>query len=187
MKVITTELPGVMVIEPKIFEDARGFFMETWNQARYVKHGLPAVFVQDNLSYSQKGVLRGLHFQNPNAQGKLVYVLQGEVFDVTVDIRVGSPTMGVWVGVTLSSENKRQVFIPEGFAHGFCVTSETALFAYKCTKMYQPQSEYGVSPHDPDLGIQWPIEKLLLSEKDLNYPGLKEIETRFLPRYLGNG
>ena len=175
MKVIATALPGVMIIEPKVFGDAWGFFMETWNQARYEEHGLPAVFVQDNLSFSQKGVLRGLHFQNPNAQGKLVYVLQGEVFDVAVDIRVGSPTMGKWVGVTLSSENKCQIYIPEGFAHGFCVTSETALFAYKCTEMYQPLSEYGVSWKDPDLGIKWPIEKPLLSEKDLNYPRLKDI------------
>lgn len=184
MKVIVTELPGVMIIEPKVFGDDRGFFMETWNQARYLEHGLPAVFVQDNLSFSQKGVLRGLHFQNPNGQGKLVYVLQGEVFDVTVDIRVGSPTRGEWVGVTLSSENKRQFYIPEGFAHGFCVTSETVLFAYKCTEVYQPQSEHGVSWDDTDLGIQWPIEKPLLSEKDQIYPRLKDIETRLLPLYL---
>jgi dTDP-4-dehydrorhamnose 3,5-epimerase len=186
MKVIATGLPGVMIIEPRVFGDARGFFMETWNQARYVEHGLPAVFVQDNLSFSQKGVLRGLHFQNPNAQGKLVYVLQGEVFDVAVDIRVGSPTFAEWVGLTLSSENKRQFYIPDGFAHGFCVTSDTALFAYKCTEVYQPQSEYGVSWQDPDLGIQWPIEKPLLSEKDLIYPRLKEIETRLLPQFMGS-
>ena len=185
MKVIATGLPGVMIIEPKVFGDARGFFMETWNQARYLEHGLPVVFVQDNLSFSQKGVLRGLHFQNPNAQGKLVYVLQGEVYDVAVDIRVGSPTMGEWVGVTLSGENKRQFYIPAVFAHGFCVMSETVLFAYKCTELYQPQSEYGVNWQDPDLSIQWPIEKPLLSEKDLNYPRMKDIETRLLPRYLG--
>ena len=183
MKVLATGLPGVMTIEPKVFGDARGFFMETWNQARYEELGLPAVFVQDNLSFSQKGVLRGLHFQNPNAQGKLVSILQGEVYDVAVDIRVGSPTFAEWVGVTLSSENKRQFYIPEGFAHGFCVTSETALFAYKCTEVYQPQSEYGVSWQDPDLGIQWPIEKPLLSEKDLNYPRLKDIGVGILPRY----
>ena len=185
MKVIATGLPGVMIIEPKVFGDARGFFMESWNQARYEEHGLPAVFVQDNISFSQKGVLRGLHFQNPNAQGKLVYVLQGEVFDVVVDIRVGSPTFGEWASVSLSSENKRQFYIPEGFAHGFCVTSETALFAYKCTKVYQPQAEYGMGWQDPDLGIKWPIEKPLLSEKDLIYPRLKDIETRLLPLYHG--
>jgi len=185
MKVIATALPGVMIIEPKVFGDARGFFMETWNQARYADLGLPAVFVQDNLSFSQKGVLRGLHFQNPNSQGKLVYVLQGEVFDVAVDIRVGSPTYGKSVGVTLSSENKRQFYIPAGFAHGFCLTSETALFTYKCTEMYRPELEYGVSWDDPDLDIQWPIEKPLLSDKDLIYPRLKDIETRLLPLYLG--
>ena len=187
MKVIATGLPGVMIIEPKVFGDARGFFMETWNQERYEEHGLPAIFVQDNVSFSQKGVLRGLHFQNSNAQGKLVYVLQGEVFDVAVDIRLGSPTFGEWLSVLLSSENKRQFYIPEGFAHGFCVTSETALFAYKCTRVYQPQAEYGVSWQDPDLGIKWPIEKPLLSEKDLIYPRLKDIETRLLPRYLNKG
>ena len=183
---LSTGVPGVMIIEPMVFGDARGFFMETWNQARYEELGLPAVFVQDNISFSQKGVLRGLHFQNPNAQGKLVYVLQGEVFDVAVDIRIGSPTFGKSVGVMLSSENKRQFYIPEGFAHGFCVTSETALFAYKCTEMYQPQSEYGVSWQDSDLGIQWPIEKPLLSEKDLNYPRLRDIETRLLPQFMGS-
>ena len=184
MKLIATGLPGVMILEPKVYVDARGFFMETWNQTYYADHGLPAVFVQDNLSFSHKGVLRGLHFQSPNAQGKLVNVLQGRVFDVAVDVRVGSPTMGEWVGVTLSSENKRQFYIPEGFAHGFCVMSETALFAYKCTKMYQPQLEYGVSWQDPELGIQWPIEKPLLSEKDWNYPSLRDIEIRLLPHYI---
>ena len=186
MKVIATRLPGVMIIEPKVFGDARGFFMETWNQARYLEHGLPAVFVQDNVSFSSKGVLRGLHFQNPNAQGKLVYVLQGEVFDVAVDIRLGSPTFGQSASVSLSSENKRQFYVPAGFAHGFCVKSETALFAYKCTEMYQPQSEYGVNWQDPDLGIQWPIEKPLLSEKDVIYPRLKDIDTRLLPQFMGS-
>lgn len=185
MKVIATGLPGLMLIEPKVFGDSRGFFMETWNQARYVEQGLPGVFVQDNISLSQKGVIRGLHFQNPNSQGKLVYVLQGEVFDVAVDIRVGSPTFGKWEGVTLSGENKRQFYIPEGFAHGFCVTSETALFAYKCTELYRPQSEYGLSWQDPDLGIKWPIQKPLLSEKDLIYPRLKDIETKLFPQFTG--
>ncbi|HZK54084.1 MAG TPA: dTDP-4-dehydrorhamnose 3,5-epimerase [Desulfosporosinus sp.] len=183
MKVIETKLPGVRIIEPKVFGDARGFFMETWNQARYEELGLPSVFVQDNLSFSSKGVLRGLHFQNPNAQGKLVYVLQGEVFDVAVDIRVGSPTMGQWVGVTLSSENKRQFYVPAGFAHGFCVTSETVLFAYKCTELYQPKAEHGLNWQDPDLGIQWPLEKPRLSEKDLINPNLKDIDPRLLPQF----
>ncbi len=183
MKVIATELPEVKIIEPKVFGDSRGFFMETWNQTRYADLGLPAAFVQDNMSFSQKGVLRGLHFQNPNSQGKLVYVLQGEVFDVAVDIRVGSPTFGKSVSVTLSSENKRQFYIPAGFAHGFCLTSDTALFAYKCTELYQPKLEYGVSWNDPDLGIKWPIDNPLLSEKDLIYPKLKDIEMTLLPRY----
>lgn len=184
MNIIETKLAGVFVIEPKVFGDARGFFMETWNQSRYADSGLPLNFVQDNLSFSQKGVLRGLHFQNPNSQGKLVHVLQGEVFDVTVDIRLGSPTFGQWVGVTLSSENKRQFYIPTGFAHGFCVVSETALFAYKCTELYHPQSEYGVSWNDPDLGIEWPVKQPLLSEKDQGYPRLKEIERSRLPGYI---
>lgn len=183
MKVIATELPEVKIIEPKVFGDSRGFFLETWNQARYAELGLPASFVQDNMSFSQKGVLRGLHFQNPNSQGKLVYVLQGEVFDVAVDIRVGSPTFGTSVGVTLSSENKRQFYIPAGFAHGFCLTSDTALFAYKCTELYQPKLEYGVSWNDPDLGIKWPIDNPLLSDKDLIYPKLKDIDRTLLPRY----
>lgn len=181
MKIIATKLPEVMIIEPKVFGDARGYFMETWNQDRYREHGIPTVFVQDNLSFSQKGVLRGLHFQNPNTQGKLVYVLQGEVFDVAVDIRQGSPTFGEWTGVSLSSENKRQFYIPEGFAHGFCVTSETALFAYKCTELYQPKYEYGVSWQDRDLRIEWPIDKPLLSEKDQFYPSLKDIDSTLLP------
>ncbi len=183
MKISETKLPGVMVIEPKVFGDVRGFFMETWNQARYADMGLPMNFVQDNLSFSQRGVLRGLHFQNPYAQGKLVYVLQGEVFDVAVDIQVGSPTFGQWTGVRLSGENKRQFYIPEGFAHGFCVLSETALFAYKCTESYQPQAEQGVIWNDPDLKIDWPVEQPLLSEKDKAYPRLKEIERGRLPQY----
>ncbi|MHB1650899.1 MAG: dTDP-4-dehydrorhamnose 3,5-epimerase [Desulfitobacteriaceae bacterium] len=185
MKIKATGLSGVLIIEPQVFGDSRGFFLETWNQARYADNGLPANFVQDNLSFSQRGVLRGLHFQNPHTQGKLVYVLQGEVFDVAVDIRVGSRTFGEWVGVTLSSENKRQFYIPEGFAHGFCVTSETALFSYKCTELYHPQSEYGVSWNDPDLGIRWPVDAPVLSEKDQKYPRLKDIGAGILPTYNG--
>lgn len=182
MKIHETKLAGVVVIEPKVFGDVRGFFMETWNHARYAELGLSMKFVQDNLSFSQRGVLRGLHFQNPYPQGKLVYVLQGEVFDVAVDIRVGSRTFGEWVGVTLSEENKRQFYIPEGFAHGFCVTSDTALFAYKCTELYQPLAEQGVLWNDPELLIDWPVEQPLLSVKDQGYPRLKEIERGRLPR-----
>lgn len=175
MNVIETNLQGVVIIEPKVFGDNRGFFMETWNQEKYEKAELPFNFVQDNLSFSTKGVLRGLHFQNPNPQGKLVYVLQGEVFDVAVDIRVGSPTFGQWTGVTLSSENKRQFYVPEGFAHGFCVLSDTALFAYKCTEKYNPQAEGGIVWNDPDIGIEWPIREPILSDKDSKSLRLKDI------------
>lgn len=166
-----------------MYGDARGFFMETWHQQRYAAAGLPASFVQDNLSWSKKGTLRGLHFQHPHAQGKLVFVLQGEVFDVAVDIRNGSPTFGQWVGVTLSADNKRQLFLPAGFAHGFCVTSETALFAYKCTDFYHPQAEGGVIWDDPGLGIEWPIDTPLLSAKDRSYPRLTELPPERLPQY----
>ena len=176
MKVIKTKLSGVVIIEPKVFGDARGFFLETWQQTRYSEAGLPEKFVQDNLSYSTKGVLRGLHYQKPGAQGKLVYVLHGEVFDVAVDIRVGSPTFGQWVGVTLSSENKRQFYVPEGFAHGFCVTSDIALFAYKCTDFYNQAAEGGVIWNDPDIGIQWPIANPILSPKDVQHDRLRDIK-----------
>ncbi len=185
MNIIETKIPGVLIIEPKVFGDPRGYFMETWNEARYKQVGLPAKFAQDNLSFSARGVLRGLHFQNPNAQGKLVYVPRGEVFDAAVDIRVGSPTFGQWVGVTLSSENFRQLYIPGGFAHGFCVTSETALFAYKCTDFYNPGAEGGIIWNDRDIGIDWPTAALNLSQKDGNYPKLKDIPLAQLPRYGG--
>jgi dTDP-4-dehydrorhamnose 3,5-epimerase len=184
MNLIQTELPGVTIIEPKVFGDARGYFMETFNQARYEALGLPPRFVQDNVSSSRRGVLRGLHFQNPFGQGKLVYVLQGEVFDVAVDIRLGSPTVGQWVGVTLSSENKRQFYVPPGYAHGFCVTSETCLFAYKCTELYHPETERGVRWNDPAIGIEWPIAEPLVSEKDARAPLLAEISPIHLPQGL---
>lgn len=185
MNVIETKLPGVLIIEPKVIKDARGFFMETWQKKRYRDAGLPAGFVQDNLSYSSQDVLRGIHFQNPNAQGKLVYVLSGEVYDVAVDIRVGSPTFGQWLGVILSSENKRQLYIPEGFAHGFCVRSKTVLFAYKCTDFYNPQAEAGVIWNDPDIGINWPTDTPTLAEKDKTYSLLKDIPDERLPMYRG--
>jgi len=175
MKVLETEIPGVVIIEPKVFGDNRGFFLETWNEARYVEAGIEGPFVQDNLSYSVKGVLRGLHFQDPNPQGKLVYVLQGEVFDVAVDIRAGSPTFGKWVSVMLSSENKRQFYISPGLAHGFCVTSETALFTYKCTDLYNPAAEKGIIWNDPDIGIRWPIDEPVLSEKDKKNVRLRDV------------
>ena len=174
MQIIETRLPGLVIIEPKVFGDARGFFVETWNAPRYQSAGIDLGFVQDNLSFSQRGTLRGLHYQNPDPQGKLVSVLQGEVFDVAVDIRLGSPTFGQWVSVLLSADNKRQFYIPPGFAHGFCVTSETALFAYKCTATYNPQADGGVLWSDPDLGIDWPVDRPVLSDKDQRAPRLKD-------------
>jgi len=146
-----TKLPGVLVLEPDVFSDERGFFLETWNSARYEDAGVPGPFVQDNVSFSKKGILRGLHFQHPQSQGKLVQVLSGEVVDVAVDIRVGSVTFGQWVSEVLSDANHRQMYIPPGFAHGYCVTSETALFSYKCTAFYNPAAEGGIIWNDPDL------------------------------------
>lgn len=166
MNVIAVELRGLLIIEPKVFGDTRGFFMETWNDQRYREAGLEARFVQDNLSFSRRGALRGLHFQNPMPQGKLVSVLEGEVFDVAVDLRRSSPTFGKWHGLTLSSENKRQFFVPPGFAHGFAVMSETALFHYKCTEVYSPGNELTIRWDDPDVGIRWPLQSPTLSEKD---------------------
>ncbi|RQW82203.1 MAG: dTDP-4-dehydrorhamnose 3,5-epimerase [Methylococcus sp.] len=166
MIIDTTPLAGLLLIKPDVYGDSRGFFQETWNLRRYTEEGLDRHFVQDNLSFSRKGTLRGLHFQNPHAQGKLVYVLQGEVFDVAVDVRADSPTFGQWYGVTLSAENHQQLFVPEGFAHGFCVTSDTALFAYKCTDFYRPDLEFSLLWNDPELGIDWPVTDPQLSDKD---------------------
>ena len=184
MRVIETKLSGAVIVEPKVFGDERGFFMETWHQARYEDAGLPTGFVQDNLSFSTGGVLRGLHFQNPDQQGKLVQVLQGEVFDVAVDIRVGSPTFGEWEGIILSSENKRQFYVPEGFAHGFLVTGDSALFSYKCTAKYNPSAEGFVLWNDPEIGIKWPLgASPVISEKDRAARPLREIPSEQLPRY----
>ena len=183
MKISETNLPGILLIDVKVFADERGSFMETWQAERYVEAGVPYHFVQDNVSFSRHGVLRGLHFQYPHGQGKLVYVLQGEVFDVAVDIRVGSPTFGQSVGVTLSENNNRQIYVPEGFAHGFCVVSPTAMVAYKCTDIYRPQSEGGILWNDPELNIPWPIAQPSLSPKDAVYPLLRAIDPARLPRY----
>ena len=173
-------LAGLLVIEPEVFGDHRGFFLEIYSRARYADAGIAAELVQDNLSFSARGVLRGLHFQNPEAQGKLVSVLQGEVFDVAVDVRRGSPTFGRWHGETLSAENKRQFWIPPGFAHGFCVTSETALFAYKCSAYYAPRCEHTIRWDDPEIGIAWPVEKPSLSEKDMAGVLLSEMDPAVL-------
>ncbi len=183
MNVIETALPGVLIIEPKVFGDARGFFLETWQQNRYAKLGITGPFVQDNLSFSTRGVLRGLHYQQPYAQGKLLSVIQGEVFDVAVDIRRGSPTFGQWTGVTLSGDNHRQMWVPAGFAHGFCVVSETAYFTYKCTEIYAPQAEGAVAWNDPDIGIDWPLKEVSLSAKDQQSLRLKDIPAERLPAY----
>jgi len=175
MKVAHQSMPDLLLIEPDVFGDARGFFFESWNHKKYADAGLPYTFVQDNVSRSSRGILRGLHAQNPGAQGKLVQVLEGEVFDVAVDIRLGSPTFGNWHGVTLSVENKRQFWIPPGFAHGFQVISEAALFHYKCTDYYAPQDEFTLMWNDPDVGIHWPDMNPILSSKDSQGMRLHEI------------
>ena len=166
MNVLTCDIAGLLILEPQVFGDARGFFLETYNERRYREAGLDAAFVQDNLSFSRRGILRGLHFQNPNPQGKLLQVWQGEVFDVAVDVRRSSPTFGKWHGLVLSAENKRQFYIPPGFAHGFLVTSETALFHYKCTELYSPKDEMAIRWDVPAIGIEWPMKDPLLSERD---------------------
>jgi dTDP-4-dehydrorhamnose 3,5-epimerase len=166
MNVQRCQLEGLLIIEPKVFGDARGYFLESWNRNRYREVGLDADFVQDNISFSRRGTLRGLHFQNPKPQGKLLQVLMGEVFDVAVDIRRSSPTFGKWHGLVLSAENKRQFYIPSGFAHGFAVLSETALFQYKCTEFYSPMDEMAILWNDPEIGIDWPLKEPLLSERD---------------------
>ena len=183
MNVVETAIPGVMIVEPRVFGDDRGFFMETWQAGRYLEAGIPADFVQDNLSKSTKGVLRGLHFQNPNPQGKLVSVMVGSVFDVAVDIRQGSPTFGQWAGVTLTEDNKKQFYVTEGFAHGFCVLSDTAIFSYKCTDYYHHESEFSMAWDDPDVGIEWPITDVQLSEKDSAAKCLKDLSADCLPVY----
>lgn len=179
MKVIDTVIPDVKIIEPTVFGDERGFFMETWNQKQFedLVTGKPTQFVQDNHSKSKKGILRGLHYQTQNTQGKLVRVVSGEVFDVAVDIRKDSSTFGQWVGVYLSEENKRQLWVPEGFAHGFYVTSDEAEFVYKCTNYYDPNSEVSIKWDDADIGIEWPIDVApFLSEKDINALKFSQVE-----------
>jgi dTDP-4-dehydrorhamnose 3,5-epimerase len=181
VRVTETALEGVLAIEPAVFGDQRGFFFESWHAERYAALGLPAWFVQDNISRSAKGTLRGLHLQEPFGQGKLVQVLEGAVFDVAVDVRVGSPTFGRWVGETLSAENRRQFYIPTGFAHGFCVLSETALFSYKCTEYYHPETEITIAWNDPSIGITWPVDDPILSNRDRAGRLLSEVPRDRLP------
>jgi dTDP-4-dehydrorhamnose 3,5-epimerase len=185
VNVTPLRLGEVLLIEPKVFGDDRGFFMETFSAARYAEAGVAGTFVQDNVSRSRRGVLRGLHFQNPHAQGKLVSALEGEVFDVAVDVRVGSPTFGQWCGERLSAENKRQLWVPPGFAHGFIVLSETALFAYKCTDYYHPEFERTIRWDDPRVGVEWPIEPSEQSARDRAAPTLDTIDASVLPSFAG--
>ena len=177
IKVTACEIEGLYVIEPTVFKDERGYFMETYNQNDFKEAGLNMTFVQDNQSMSVKGVLRGLHFQKQYPQGKLVRAVRGTVFDVAVDLRSDSKTYGKWFGVTLSAENKKQFYIPEGFAHGFLVLSDEAEFAYKCTDFYHPGDEGGLLWSDPEIGVEWPIEpgmELIISEKDKKWSRLKD-------------
>lgn len=182
MNVYATRLPGVLLIEPLVFSDARGKFFETFNARRYLAAGAATPFVQDNVSVSSRGVLRGLHFQHPHGQAKLVQVLHGEVFDVAVDVRYGSPTFGHWVAEYLSGENCRQLLIPSGFAHGFIVTSAQAVFSYKCSEYYRPDCEHSIRWDDPALGIRWPAGGPVLSDKDRNAPTIAETAPSVFPR-----
>ena len=175
MRVVDTALPGVVIIEPAVARDDRGLFLETWRADAFAAAGIAVAFVQDNYSRSARGTLRGLHWQAERPQGKLVRVLVGEIYDVAVDIRPDSPTFGKWVGVTLSADNFRQTWIPPGFAHGFCVTSEVAEVEYKCTDFYDPPSERGLIWNDPEVAIAWPIQDPILSERDKKHPRLSAL------------
>jgi len=184
VRFLPTELPGVIVIEPDVYRDGRGFFLETFHARKYADGGIPGPFVQDNHSRSARGTLRGLHAQRSYPQGKLVRVLHGEIFDVAVDVRRGSPTFKRWVGVALSADNFRQIYVPPGFLHGFCVTSDSAEVEYKCTDFYQPNDEMGVVWNDPSLGIAWPEREPILSAKDQAWPRLED-RVEWLPTYRG--
>jgi len=174
------DIPGLVLIQPQVFEDGRGFFMETYKIPDFAAAAIDANFVQENHSRSAGGVLRGLHYQNPPfAQGKLLRVIKGEIFDVAVDIRKGSPTWGKWLGIILSEQNKNMLYIPAGFAHGFCVLSDIAEVIYKTTNLYSPESEAGIIWNDPDLNIKWPVKDPILSEKDGNWPALRNADIKF--------
>ena len=185
MKVIETDLPGCVVVEPQVFGDARGYFFESFNSDKLAAHGLEPKFVQGNVSSSSQGVLRGLHYQWPNPQGKYVSVIEGEVWDVAVDIRRGSPTFGKWAAVVLNAENKRHFWIPEGFAHGFVVLSERAVFTYLCTAPYDAKADAGIRWDDPALAIDWPVSDPQLSDKDSRAPLLADVAAERLPVYTG--
>jgi len=187
LKVIPTRLPGVVVIEPDVFGDERGFFMEVYHEGKYRAAGIDARFVQDNQSFSMNGTLRGLHYQFPYLQAKLVWVVTGAVLDVAVDIRRGSPTFGHWVAEILSEENRRRLFVPRGFAHGFCVLSPSAHFMYKCDELFHPETDRGLRWNDPDIAIDWPLNDPVLSPKDARLPFLADVPAELLPRYEGHG
>lgn len=182
MKVIPLDLPGILLIEPRLFKDSRGYFLETYQAQRYSDNGIVAGFVQDNLSFSHRGVVRGLHYQLLQPQGKLVTVIQGEVVDLVVDIRPDSPHFGQWSKNTLSAENHRQLYVPPGFAHGFAVISATATVLYKVTDYYHPGDEYGIIWNDASLGIDWPLTEAILSDKDREFPPLKDVPEALLPK-----
>lgn len=177
-------ISGVLLIEPVCFKDDRGYFMETYHRQKYQKAGIDKNFVQDNHSRSRQGVVRGLHYQLKHPQGKLIYAVTGAIFDVAADIRRHSPTFGKWTGAELSADNRRQIYIPEGFAHGFMVLSKTADVVYKCTDFYAPGDEYGILWSDPDIGITWPVKNPILSQKDLENPALSQMPEDRLPEYL---
>jgi dTDP-4-dehydrorhamnose 3,5-epimerase len=184
MEVVETKIPGVLLFKPKVFGDQRGWFMETWQSDRYASLGIPQQFVQDNMAYSEQGVLRGLHIQNPFGQGKLVQAIKGEVFDVAVDVRKGSPWFGQWVGAHLTESNHHQFYVPVGFAHGYLVLSKEAIFAYKCTDYYHPETQFSVRWDDPEIAIEWPAGlDPLLAAKDRDAPLLSQIAEDTLPRY----
>jgi dTDP-4-dehydrorhamnose 3,5-epimerase len=182
LRVLETGLDGVVIIEPQVYGDERGFFLESWKASSYGRHGLPTAFSQANISRSEKGVLRGLHYQYKQPQGKLVSVLEGRIFDVAVDIRPGSASFGQWAGVELSSANHRQMYVPEGFAHGFIVLSSSALFHYHCTTEYSPQYEVAIAWNDPDIAVKWPFEPNTISGKDRDAPFLRDVPADRLPR-----
>ncbi len=183
MNIKPLEIPDVLHIEPRIFSDDRGYFLESYNRDSYLAAGLTATFGQDNVSLSKRGVVRGLHFQYPRPQGKLVSALTGEVFDVAVDIRTGSPTFGKWVGAYLSAEKGNQLYIPEGFAHGFCVVSDSAILQYKCTDFYVPEADRGIRWDDPDFAVVWPVETPILSPKDQTAPLYSQLDLNALPSF----
>ena len=182
MRVIETGLDGVVIVEPRVHGDERGFFQESWKASSYGSHGLPRTFAQANVSRSAQGVLRGLHYQYRQPQGKLVTVFEGRIFDVAVDVRPGSKSFGQWAGVELSAANHRQLYVPEGFAHGFIVLSSSALFHYHCTSEYSPEFEVSIAWNDPDIAVKWPCEPASVSGKDRQAPFLRDLPPELLPQ-----